>query len=254
MGVLAGAAGRVDDRVDVVALPQRVESGKRHANLGPEGAEDGLAPAGQSTRTASRNSASFQALVDVRSIGGSSAEQLRELAARSVPRVRVVTLIVEWTIGKSGTPSPFLTVETMFSSSRSGSIDLTAPNCEGWSFILLGVGMGFCFVPISIAALAGATSREAGLQSGLINTMQQIGGAVGLAILTTVADHPHEPPAGEPASHTPTPRRAATAWPSGSAPASSLDRARRHPAPAEARRPPRANAAERQPVTVGEPA
>jgi MFS family permease len=54
-------------------------------------------------------------------------------------------------------------------------------------FILLGVGMGFCFVPISIAALAGATSREAGLQSGLINTMQQIGGAVGLAILTTVA-------------------------------------------------------------------
>ena len=53
-------------------------------------------------------------------------------------------------------------------------------------FILLGVGMGFCFVPISIAALAGATSREAGLQSGLINTMQQIGGAVGLAILTTV--------------------------------------------------------------------
>ena len=54
-------------------------------------------------------------------------------------------------------------------------------------FILVGIGMGFCFVPISIAALAGATSREAGLQSGLINTMQQIGGAVGLAILTTVA-------------------------------------------------------------------
>jgi EmrB/QacA subfamily drug resistance transporter len=54
-------------------------------------------------------------------------------------------------------------------------------------FILLGVGMGFCYVPISVAALAGATSREAGLQSGLINTMQQIGGAVGLAILTTVA-------------------------------------------------------------------
>ena len=43
------------------------------------------------------------------------------------------------------------------------------------------------FVPISIAALAGAGSREAGLQSGLINTMQQFGGAVGLAILNTVA-------------------------------------------------------------------
>jgi len=54
-------------------------------------------------------------------------------------------------------------------------------------FILVGVGMGCCFVPISIAALSGATSREAGLQSGLINTNQQIGGAVGLAILITVA-------------------------------------------------------------------
>jgi len=54
-------------------------------------------------------------------------------------------------------------------------------------FILIGVGLGFCFVPVSIAALAGATSAEAGLQSGLINTNQQIGGALGLAILTTVS-------------------------------------------------------------------
>ena len=54
-------------------------------------------------------------------------------------------------------------------------------------FILVGVGLGFSFVPVSIAALAGATSGEAGLQSGLINTNQQIGGALGLAILTTVA-------------------------------------------------------------------
>jgi EmrB/QacA subfamily drug resistance transporter len=54
-------------------------------------------------------------------------------------------------------------------------------------FILIGIGLGFSFVPVSIAALAGATSTEAGLQSGLINTNQQIGGAIGLAILTTVA-------------------------------------------------------------------
>ncbi len=53
--------------------------------------------------------------------------------------------------------------------------------------ILIGIGLGFSFVPVSIAALAGATSGEAGLQSGLINTTQQIGGALGLAILTTVA-------------------------------------------------------------------
>ena len=54
-------------------------------------------------------------------------------------------------------------------------------------FILIGVGLGFSFVPVSIAALAGIESREAGLASGLINTNQQIGGAIGLAILTTVA-------------------------------------------------------------------
>jgi EmrB/QacA subfamily drug resistance transporter len=54
-------------------------------------------------------------------------------------------------------------------------------------FLVLGVGMGFSFVPISIAALAGVKGPEAGLASGLINTSQQIGGALGLAILTTVA-------------------------------------------------------------------
>ena len=54
-------------------------------------------------------------------------------------------------------------------------------------FLLIGVGLGFSFVPVSIAALAGATGKEAGLASGLINTSQQIGGALGLAILTTAA-------------------------------------------------------------------
>jgi EmrB/QacA subfamily drug resistance transporter len=56
-------------------------------------------------------------------------------------------------------------------------------------FIVLGIGLGFTFVPISIAALAGVTGRDAGLASGLINTSQQIGGALGLAILTTVSTH-----------------------------------------------------------------
>jgi EmrB/QacA subfamily drug resistance transporter len=54
-------------------------------------------------------------------------------------------------------------------------------------FLLIGVGMGFAFVPISIAALAGVPPLEAGLASGLINTSQQIGGALGVAIMTTVA-------------------------------------------------------------------
>jgi EmrB/QacA subfamily drug resistance transporter len=52
-------------------------------------------------------------------------------------------------------------------------------------FLLVGVGLGFSFVPVSIAALAGATGTDAGLASGLINTSQQVGGALGLAVLAT---------------------------------------------------------------------
>src|SRR6266516_525243 len=54
-------------------------------------------------------------------------------------------------------------------------------------FLLVGVGLGFSFVPISIAALAGVHPAEAGLASGLFNTTQQIGGALGIAVLSTIA-------------------------------------------------------------------
>jgi EmrB/QacA subfamily drug resistance transporter len=54
-------------------------------------------------------------------------------------------------------------------------------------FLLVGIGIGFAFVPISIAALAGVEARESGLASGLINTSQQIGGALGIAALSTIA-------------------------------------------------------------------
>jgi EmrB/QacA subfamily drug resistance transporter len=53
-------------------------------------------------------------------------------------------------------------------------------------FLLAGLGLGFSFIPMTIAALEGITDREAGLASGLINTSQQIGGALGVALLTTV--------------------------------------------------------------------
>jgi EmrB/QacA subfamily drug resistance transporter len=54
-------------------------------------------------------------------------------------------------------------------------------------FLLIGLGLGFSFVPISIAALAGVSHTEAGLASGLFNTTQQIGGALGIAALSTIA-------------------------------------------------------------------
>ena len=52
---------------------------------------------------------------------------------------------------------------------------------------LAGVGLGFSFVPVTIAALQGVEHRDAGVASGLINTSQQIGGALGVAALVTVA-------------------------------------------------------------------
>jgi EmrB/QacA subfamily drug resistance transporter len=54
-------------------------------------------------------------------------------------------------------------------------------------FLLMALGIGFSFVPTSIAALAGVEPREAGLASGLINTSQQIGGALGIAVVSTFA-------------------------------------------------------------------
>ena len=53
-------------------------------------------------------------------------------------------------------------------------------------YLLVGVGLPFSFIPVTIAALAGVGQREAGLGSGLINTSQQIGGAVGVAVASTV--------------------------------------------------------------------
>ncbi len=54
--------------------------------------------------------------------------------------------------------------------------------------LLTAVGLGFAFVPVTIAAVTGTAPHEAGLASGLINTSQQVGGALGLAILATIAN------------------------------------------------------------------
>ena len=54
-------------------------------------------------------------------------------------------------------------------------------------FFIAGAGTAFAFIPISIAGLTGVAGREAGLASGLLNTSQQLGGAIGVAIASTVA-------------------------------------------------------------------
>ncbi len=68
--------------------------------------------------------------------------------------------------------------------------------------VVAGAGTAFSFIPVSIAALAGIQEHQAGLASGLLNTSQQLGGAIGIAIASGVA-----------ASHTKTLLQAGTAAP-----------------------------------------
>ncbi len=77
-----------------------------------------------------------------------------------------------------------------------GLLTFTQLDADGsyWSdlfpgFLLVGIGMPFVFVPVTIAAVAGVSYDQAGLASGLINTSQQIGGALGIAVLAAVANH-----------------------------------------------------------------
>jgi EmrB/QacA subfamily drug resistance transporter len=60
-------------------------------------------------------------------------------------------------------------------------VNLAAP------WIVVGAGTAFAFIPISIAGLQGVTEHEAGLASGLLNTSQQLGGAIGVAVASTVS-------------------------------------------------------------------
>jgi EmrB/QacA subfamily drug resistance transporter len=55
------------------------------------------------------------------------------------------------------------------------------------AFVLGGAGMGFSFVPVTIAGLSGVERADAGVASGLINTSRQIGGAIGIAAVSTIA-------------------------------------------------------------------
>jgi hypothetical protein len=53
--------------------------------------------------------------------------------------------------------------------------------------LVLGVGAGLSFPALMTLAMSGATEQDAGLAAGLVNTTQQVGGALGLAVLTTLS-------------------------------------------------------------------
>ena len=61
------------------------------------------------------------------------------------------------------------------------------------AMLLLGVGGGLAFPALMTLAMSGAAPEDSGLASGLVNTTQQVGGAVGLAILATVAENAPAP-------------------------------------------------------------
>ena len=60
------------------------------------------------------------------------------------------------------------------------------PNLAG-PFFVAGIGTAFAFIPVSIGALTGVTGRDAGVASGLLNTSQNVGGTIGVAVASSIA-------------------------------------------------------------------
>jgi EmrB/QacA subfamily drug resistance transporter len=99
------------------------------------------------------------------------------LASRAVTRVGAKPLLVTGLVAQ--TLGLFLFTGLAANGSYLG--DVLAPS------LLVAIGIGLSFVPLTISAVAGVAPREAGLASGLVNTSRLVGGALGLAILAAIA-------------------------------------------------------------------
>jgi len=88
---------------------------------------------------------------------------------------------------------PFLTAGPIFAVAAMVSFTHLEANSSYWPFLgsllLLGLGMGCSFVPLTMTAVNGVAPHETGLASALLNTGQQVGGAIGLAAFGTVFAH-----------------------------------------------------------------
>ena len=90
------------------------------------------------------------------------------------------------------TPKPVLAIGVLISTI--GFLVLTRVSGHGDytshvlpALVIMAVGLGMSFVPITIAATTGVAPQDSGVASGLLNTTQQVGGSIGLAVLSTVS-------------------------------------------------------------------
>jgi EmrB/QacA subfamily drug resistance transporter len=102
-----------------------------------------------------------------------SAGAASQLVTRVGPKPVLVSGLTLTTIG--------LVLFTRISADGSYLGDVLVPS------VIVAVGLGLSFVSLTVTAMSGVTHHEAGMASGLLNTAQQVGGALGLAVLSSVA-------------------------------------------------------------------
>jgi EmrB/QacA subfamily drug resistance transporter len=102
-----------------------------------------------------------------------SAGAASQLVTRVGPKPVLVAGLTFTTVG--------LVLFTQVSAGGSFAGDVLVPS------VIVAIGLGLSFVSLTITAMSGVTHHEAGLASGLLNTAQQVGGALGLAVLSSVA-------------------------------------------------------------------
>jgi EmrB/QacA subfamily drug resistance transporter len=104
--------------------------------------------------------------------------------------VVVASNVAQAVVGRIGVRPTLVAGLTLSAISVALLIELPVDGHYFWdlfpAFVLGGVGMGFSFVPVTIASLTGVERADAGVASGLVNTSRQIGGAIGLAAVSTI--------------------------------------------------------------------
>src|SRR5207237_8163638 len=96
-----------------------------------------------------------------------------------------------WLVGRVGRPlfitiGPLFVAGGLFWLSRINDQTTYVGGLLG-PMLLIAIGMGNIFVPLTLMAVSGATPAESGLASALLNVGQQIGGSIGIALLGTIA-------------------------------------------------------------------